>query len=64
MCWRKSKMLIKELIETLKEFNPNAEIKIYDDYTEYDDVELSYISKNENEDDKKVSNYVFLRGIQ
>jgi len=57
-------MLIKELIETLKEFNPNAEIKIYDDYTEYDDVELSYISKNENEDDKKVSNYVFLRGIQ
>ena len=57
-------MLIKELIQNLEEFNPNAEVVIYDDYSEYNDIEFAYISNDNKEDSKKLSNYVFLRGIQ
>lgn len=53
-------LLVKELINDLKEFNPNAEITLVDS----ESIELSYVcrDKMENKLDKLSTNIVFIEG--
>ena len=52
-------MIIKDFIKELEKFNPNATISLSDDYSEWDNINISWI---DNEKGKSGTKHVFLKG--